>query len=76
MRATITKWAKVQNETTGNREIYLGTVEGSKFGALVTIERSEQSWVLVVDRADRRRRTVSVLETLDHAKAAAAHLIN
>lgn len=74
-KAEITSWSRIENGTTGSREIYAGRVEGLKFGAIATIEKTQDGFILMIDRGDRRRRTFAILETMDHAQAAAASLI-
>jgi hypothetical protein len=75
MKAEITSWIEVENDSTQGREIVAGIVEGSRFGATVSIEKIEQGFLLIIERGDRSRRTISILETLEGAQAAASHLI-
>jgi len=75
MKAEITSWIEVENDSTQGREIVAGIVEGSRFGATVSIEKIEQGFLLIIDRRDRSRRSVSVLETLEAAQAVASHLV-
>lgn len=81
-KAEITGWSRIVNETVGSREIYAACADGLPFGGLATIEKIEvgrdgipHRFILMIDRGDRRRRTISVLETMEQAQAAAASLI-
>jgi hypothetical protein len=75
MKAEIISWVEVENDSTQGREILAGIVEGSRFGAIVSIEKVEKGFLLIIERGDRSRRTISILETLEGAQAAASHLI-